>query len=109
MLRELYDLGVAHMSKKDLSIPQLTYGNQAISLQNILEDPASIFEKLKNRICNLGDNSDVMKKPCSSSYNLLLEAIVGLNLLHLSREFDSRSSTFNKTNNKLETLDRTND
>ena len=82
MLRELYDLGIAHMSKKDSSIPQLTYGNQVISLQKISEDPVSVFEKLKNRICNLGDNSDVMKKPCSNSYNLLLEAIVCSYSLH---------------------------
>lgn len=75
-MKELYDLGQRYMKKGDPSIPQLRYGNQYISLEKLVSDQQFIFDRLKNRICNLENNKELLKKPCESPYNLFVESIV---------------------------------
>lgn len=76
MLLELFQLGKQHMAKKVSAIPQLLYGKQFISLEKLLTDQQIIYDRLKNRICNLGDNVRVLKKPCNENYNILVDPIV---------------------------------
>lgn len=75
-MKELYDLGKRYMKKGDSSIPQLRYGNQYVSLERLVSDQQFIFDRLKNRVCNLGNNKDILKKPCSEHYNIFIESIV---------------------------------
>ena len=73
---ELYLLGQKYM-KKDI-VPSLIYGNTLINLDRIKVDQQYVFSKLQNRICNLGTNKELLKKPCKSDYRVLIDTIVCL-------------------------------
>ena len=68
------------MAKKVSSIPQLLYGKQFLSLDKLLSNSQLIYDRLKSRLCNLGDNAKLLSKPCSSTYNILIDPIVCINI-----------------------------
>ena len=84
-MKELYNLGRKHMAKKVSSIPQLMYGKQFLSLDKLLSNSQLIYDRLKSRLCNLGDNAKLLSKACSSTYNILIDPIVCIYIIFFNR------------------------
>lgn len=73
------------MAKKVSSIPQLMYGKQFLSLDKLLSNSQLIYDRLKSRLCNLGDNAKLLSKACSSTYNILIDPIVCFYIIYFNR------------------------